>query len=94
MLVLFVSRNTTVITFHDIIEKEVNTNMIASQIVTRPIVPFPKIVLTTAIRVREFKNSYISGFKVLKNPYKSCELHVIVTSLWLHFFSTTGLNKE
>jgi len=52
-MVLFVSRNTTVTTFCDMIEEEVNTDVTAIQIVIKLTVPFMKRILTTALKVRE-----------------------------------------
>ena len=68
-MVLLINRNTTVITFSDMIEEELNTDVTAIHIVTKLTVPFTKRVLTTALKVREVINSYISVFKVLKIIY-------------------------
>ena len=61
-----IKRNTTVITFYDMIEEEVNTDVTTIQIVAKLIVPFTERILTAAVKVREIINSYICVFKVLK----------------------------
>jgi hypothetical protein len=58
-MVLLIGRNTTVITFYDVIEEEVITDVTAIQIVTKLTVLFTKRILTTALKVREVMNSYI-----------------------------------
>ena len=58
-----------------------NTDVAATQTVTKFTVPFTKRILTTALQVREVINSYICVFKVLK-IFKFCELYIILSSLW------------
>jgi hypothetical protein len=63
---VLIGRNTAVITFYDVIEEEVITDVPAIQIVTKLTVLFTKRILTTALKVREVINSHICVFKVLK----------------------------